>query len=180
MRIVQYPITLRHGYCLFNCPSATDSESYGDPFYPGIRIRIVNYSGEKDILDRFDFTTNDGSPDFEEHWLETLHGEKTPWKIVRVVITNDHIYLQFASEQYFCKESADYMHLDTTSLRATLQFEVPHLHDPGSDMIEVELQEHNGITVTEIDGNKRRNFAIHSPMKKGDLGNFYAVVTEYM
>ncbi len=206
MRIVQYPITLRHGYCLFNCPDANDSESYGNPDYPGIRMRVIEQPDGQDIVDLFEFTTDSGNQDFGEHWRETLRGEETPWKIVRVVITNDRIYLQFASA-HFCREEArlmseivdremgdsernalldslpqdmDYMNLNAASLRATLQFEVPHPHDTGVDIVEVELQERYGIVVTETDGNKKREFEIHSPIEKGDFDNLYAIVTERM
>lgn len=206
MRIIQYPMKLRHGYCLFNCPDADDSESYGDPTYPGIRMKVIKCSGEQDIIDLFDFTTDTSNPDFEEHWRETLRGEKTLWKIVRVVITNSRIYLQFASEHFSREEarlmsetnisgmsndeqnaflnslpeSTDYMNLDATSLRATLQFEVPHLYDPSVDIIKVELREGYGIAVTETDGNKKRKFEIHSPIEKEDFVNYHAIVTEYM
>ncbi len=206
MRMIQYSMPLRNGYCLFNCPDADDSESYGDPAYPGIRMRVIKQPDDRDIVDLFEFTTDSGNPDFEEHWRETLHGEETLWKIVRVVITDSRIYLQFASEHFRREEArlmseivsmemgddernalldslpsdTDYMNLDAASLRATLQFEVPHPHSPGVDIVEVGLRERYGITVTEIDGNKKRKFEIHPPIKKEDFNNLHTTVTEYM
>lgn len=206
MRIIQYPITLKHGYCLFNCPNADDGESYGDPSYPGISMKVIKNSGEQDIIDLFGFMTDMGNPDFEEHWRETLCGQETLWKIVRVIITDRHIYLQFASEHFLLEEAhliseidtcgmnnhersgvldnlpegTDYMSIDTTSMRATLQFEVPHPYDSGADIIEVELRENYGIAVTETDGNKKRKFEIYPPIEKEDIGNFYTIVTECM
>jgi len=105
MRMIQYSVPLKSGYCFFNCPDADDSESYGDPAYPGIRMRVIKQPDDLDIVDLFEFTTDGSNPDFEEHWRETLRGEETLWKIVRVVITNDHIYLQFASEHFCCEEA---------------------------------------------------------------------------
>lgn len=179
MRIIQYPMTLRQGYCLFNCPDADDGESYGNPVYPGIHMKVIKCSDDQDIIDMFGFMTDKGHPDFEEHWRETLRGENTLWKIVRVVINSWHIYLQFASE-HFCHDNTEFMSMDTTSLRATLQFEVSHSYDPGTDIIEVELRGQYGIAVTETDGSKKRKFEIHPPIEKEDFDNFYTIVTEYM
>lgn len=206
MRIIQYPMTLKHGYCLFNCPDADDSESYGDPAYPGIHMKVIKQPSGQNIVDLFEFTTDSGNPDFEKHWRETLRGEKTLWKIVRVVITYDHIYLQFASEHFHREEArlmseivdremgdgeqnalldglpqdTDDMNLDAASLRATLQFELPHSHNLGVDIVEVELRGRYGIVVTETDGNKKRKFEIHPPIEKGDTDNFHTIVTECM
>jgi len=86
MRMIQYPMALRNGYCLFNYLDADDSESYGDPAYPGIRMRVIKQPRGQNITDLFYFMTDKNNPDFEEHFRQTLRGEKTLWKMVWVNI----------------------------------------------------------------------------------------------
>lgn len=209
MRIIQYPMTLRQGYCLFNCPDADNSESYGNPAYPGIRMKVIERLAEQDIIDLFRLTSDTDNSELKEHFRQTLRGEETLWKIVRVVINNRHIAIQLASKQrqdeiarliaetefddiskmsgdeeraFFDSLTGDMgeVSLDITSIWATLQFEVPHPDGSDTDIIEVKLEGRSGVTITENDCYKKRKFEIQPPVDKLDLFNSYAIVTEYM
>lgn len=207
MRMIQYPTTLMGGYCLFNHPDATNSEDYGSPEYPGIRMSVIEGAILSEVANAFQLAPigmND-NPDFMEHFCQTLLGEKTSWKIVRVVIDCCSVDLQFASEHYYkeryrisgetdrSKMSNDeetefinslpeyigYARLEAKALRrAVLRFEVL-LNEgcKGSNVVDVSLSQTGLVTVTEYDGHTRRTFEIQSP-QTGKYGESPAIVTE--
>ncbi len=209
MRMIQYPTTLMGGYCLFNHPDATNSEDYGSPKYPGIRMSVIEGAILSEVANAFRLAPigmND-NPDFMEHFRQTLLGKKTYWKIVRVVIDHYSVGLQFASEHYYkehyrisgetdrSKMSNDgktefinslpeyigYASLEVKALRrVVLRFEVlPHEGCKGGNVVDVSLSQAGPVMATEYDGHTRRTFEIRSP-QAGKYGESPAIITEYI
>jgi hypothetical protein len=207
MRIIQYPVTLVGGYIFINDPEATNTEnSNGHPEGPGIRMSVTAHSSLADVIDAFEFVTEKGNPDFEENFRQILRGENSRWKIVRVMVDNCSVDLQFASEHYYKEhnkmfnemantdkmtteeenrfldslpEYINYATLPTKALQVDLRFEIPSYGDTAGERIDVSLapNSHYGSTVTEYDGNKKRVFEIESSK---EYYNCSAYVTEYM
>lgn len=209
MRIIQYPITLIGGYNLFNYSGATDSESDGDPERPGIHMSAIEHSSLADIVSAFDLAPIDmnDNPDFIEHFHQTLLGEQTHWKIVRVIVDCYAVRLQLASEYYYKEHNQLYARTDTSQMsneeenefldslpeyigyvnleaealqRVVLRFEVlPHEGCEDGNIVDVSLSSAGPVTVTEYDGNKKRIFKIRRP-QTGVYCEYPAIVTEYM
>lgn len=207
MRIIRYPITLAGGYMFINDSGATSIEnSNGHPEGPGIHMSVTAHSSLTDVVDAFEFVTDKGNPDFEENFRQILRGENSRWKIVRVMVDNCSVDLQFASEHYYKEhnkilnemagtnkmtteeenrflnslpEYIDYATLPIKALQVDLRFEIPPYGDTTGERIDVSLapNSHYGATVTEYDGNKKRVFEIKSSK---EYDNCPAYVTEYM
>lgn len=210
MRIIQYPKTLIGGYYLYNHSDVTNPENtYGHPEYPGILMNAIENVTLSEVANAFYLAPigMDDNPDFMEHFRQTLLGEKTRWKIVRVVINCNMVSLQFASEYYYKEyyrlsnetdtskmsneeenefinslpQYIGYAEIEADTLRrAGLRFEVlPYEGRWHSDIVDVSLSQTGPITVTEYDGRMKRIFEIRKP-PAGEYCQYPAIITECM
>lgn len=210
MRIIQYPKTLIGGYYLYNHSDITNPESDdGHPGYPGIRMSVIEGATLSEVANAFHLApiNRDDNPDFMEHFRQTLLGEGTRWKIVRVIIDYNTVNLQFASEYYdkeYCRLSTEtdtskmsneeenkfidslpqyigYAEIEADTLRQVgLRFEVLPYEDRWyNDIVDVSLSQTGPVTVTEYDGRMKRIFEIRGPLA-GEYCQYPAIVTECM
>lgn len=202
MRSIHYNISLDEHYTITNCPVCdqdgyADDGSEGDVRQPGIRLTFEQSDGLDQFIDDFDVAEIDGTdPYFRQHWREILRGEDPSWKLARVQIDYNFLWLEFYNEALY---DADCTHMEQGDMaddmsyyiaaiaqewghggmtRVKMRFEVG---DPDGSGISTTLVKMGGpgtTYVTEFDGNKKRTFEFScalSPEKNRLIG-----VTECM
>lgn len=200
MRTIQYDLTLCQPYCIHCNPDIYNIDGIQAPEaikWPGMRMTVEECADVEAFFTSFEYIRVDNEyPKFEKQRLQILRGEMPDWKLTSVEVDSDHLHLGFKNEKLFekyfhrCQELktrnrytspppfyGEYLTSFRPNVGAKLRFEVD---DPdGSTSVTIVSFYCNDchITVTEFDGNKRREFNF---FHEGTLNKHPVKVTEWM
>ncbi len=201
MRGIQYDMTLCQPYYIHcnpdihNIDAVQASEAIK---WPGMRMVVEDCEDVDAFFASLKYIRVDNEyPKFEKQRLQILRGEMPDWKLTSVEVDEDQLHLGFKNEKLFekylrrCQELkarnsyasppafySGYLTSYRPDVGAKLRFEVDN--PDGSTAVTFVSFYRDGyhITVTEFDGNKRREFNF---LHEGVALNKHPVkVTEWM
>lgn len=205
MRQIEYELKMRGQYDITNGFEKTDPDDIEEDEavkLPGIKMTVERSNDCENFFSCFcpvELFDCDES-DWMANWVKAVRGESTSWKLTAIRILHGYMWLDFLNQELYelnrqmaakgCEEDArpeyhgvltwcigDSSSNEDLRLSTYLRFELTHDDTPPETYL-VHIGSGAFTTVTEFEGNKKREFMFEQGSSRDEYGT--VKVTEYM